>query len=630
MSQKFDARQSIYRGTLNQLSTSTNPELSKLLSSINTDLTALLRISANNPANLIVNVSGSDLTNTESNRRRAIPHVGSSYIQFSSGTITFPAASGGNITCSPGGTTVLTVASGNYAAVLVYLDASGNLNTIVGTDAATETAAITNLPPAPDETLALGFIVVQNVGGVIQNIAQNKIAQFGTGSGGGLGGGLVEESIALRNSLDSSYLKYLTPSVFASDKLVNVDTGNTTATFSLVTKTYNFTASQVLRSINLLDSSFYEEARDVDAAMFTVFWDNNNIDTGATYQLSRDNGVTWQTVTMQRNGLTGEYSGVKQFATETFSTAGTLTDSADQVLNKTTAQQISQRLILTDNRVVNEFTFKVNKTGSPAGNLTINLVRDSGGNPSSASADLISFVNTRLIDISSGISSLVINFGNQVLKAGTYHIVFTTDDSYKNSFSAGVTQLAIRSDTAGVDPLAKSYDGTNWSDITGQSIKFTYKYKILNLLARITASMTAKLKGFGVLYLTDDKLVTPVSFENIIVGTSAQVDAGLATHNSLQNALTDSGVGSAIVMLRTTITEAVTWSQSDVVVRGEGHLSIVDGNMTISGNNNILQNVKITGNLTVSGNTNTIRDCWVIGTITDTGTLNNFSVILDN
>jgi hypothetical protein len=83
-------------------------------------------------------------------------------------------------------------------------------------------------------------------------------------------------------------------------------------------------------------------------------------------------------------------------------------------------------------------------------------------------------------------------------------------------------------------------------------------------------------------------------------------------------------------MLRSTITEAVTWSQSDVVVRGEGRLSIVDGNMTISGNNNVLQNVKITGNLTVNGNTNTIRDCWVVGTITDTGTLNNFSVVLDD
>jgi hypothetical protein len=457
-----------------------------------------------------------------------------SFTSFSATPILNVATPGsdGGVTITLSGT--LTLAANEVA----YFTLDRNNPTTIANLSGLTVADLTTMPV--EENI---FIIAFRLSGTAIWLWDGTYCPAGTTSltGGGSGSELAEESIALRNALDSSYLKYLTPSVFASDKSVNVDAGNTTATFSSITKTYNFIATQVLRSINLLDSSFYEEARDVDAAMLTAFWDNDNVDTGATYQLSRDNGVTWQTVTMQRNGLTGEYSGVKQFAAETFSTAGTLTDSADQVLNKTTAQQISQRLVLTDNRVVSEFTFKVNKAGSPAGNLTINLVKDSGGNPSSASADLISFVDVRVIDVSSGISNLVVNFGKQALKAGTYHVVFTTDSSYKDSFSAGVTQLAVRSDAAGADPLAKSYDGTSWSNITGQSVKFTYKYKILSLLARITASMTARLKGFGVLYSTDDKLVTPVSLQNIIVGTPAQVDAGLATHNSLQNALTDSG-----------------------------------------------------------------------------------------
>jgi hypothetical protein len=235
-----------------------------------------------------------------------------------------------------------------------------------------------------------------------------------------------------------------------------------------------------------------------------------------------------------------------------------------------------------------------------------------------------------MIDIPAGINNLVVNFGKQVLKPGTYHIVFKTDQAYKDSFVSGTTELSVRSDSAGTDPVAKNYDGTTWSDVTGQSIKFTYKYKVLNLLARITSSTAAKLEGFGVLYKTDDRLVTPVSYENIIVGTPAQVDAGLATHSSFQNALSDAGTGSSVVALRATFTGAVTWSQNEILVRGEGRPTIIDGNLTISGSNNLLYNVKITGNLIVSGNYNSIRDCWVGGSITDNGTLNSFTVIMDD
>jgi len=629
MSTKTDLRQTKYIGSIDQLTTTQVSDGDKIVKSINDDLKSLLRLSANTPASLIVNVGSGDILNSESNRRRAIPHIGTAYVQFTSGTITFPASSGGNIVCSPGGTTVLNVASGNYAAVLIYLDGTGNLNTLVGTDATTESAAITNLPPVPDDTLAIGFIVVKNVSGTIQNITQTDIRQFGTGSGTGGSGGLSENSISLRNTLDSSHFKYLSSSVFKTDKTDLIDSANTTATYNLVNKTYEFTTGQVVRSINLIDDSFYEEAVDVDSAMFVVFWKNTNVDTNATYELSRDNGVTWQTVTMGRNGLTGQYAGVKQFAEETYSPAGTLTDSADITLNKTTVLQTSQKLVLTDNRVVNEFTFKVNKVGSPSGNLTIYLVKDNSGNPSFASADLISFETRRITSIPSGISNLTINFGKQVLKAGTYHIVFRTDQAYKNSFVSSTKYLSIRSDSAGSNPVAKNYDGTSWSDVTGQTIKFTYKYKVLNLLAKITSSTSAKLEGFGVLYKTDDRLVSPVSYENIIVGTPAQVDAGLATHSSLQNALIDAGNSSSIVVLRGTFTGAVTWNQHEVLVKGEGRPTIIDGNLTISGSYNLLYNVKITGNLIVNGSYNSIRDCWVGGSITDNGTLNSFTVIMD-
>jgi hypothetical protein len=183
MSTKTDLRQTKFVGPISQLSTTQVTEGDNIVQSINDELTPLLRLSASTPPSLVLNVGGSDLLNAESNRRRAISHIGKTYVTFTSGTITFPAASGGNIVCSPGTSTVLTCPSGQFAAVLVYLNATGNLSTLVGTPGATPSLAISALPPAPNNTLAIGFVVVENVGGTIQNISNSAIRQFSSGSG---------------------------------------------------------------------------------------------------------------------------------------------------------------------------------------------------------------------------------------------------------------------------------------------------------------------------------------------------------------------------------------------------------------------------------------------------------------
>ncbi len=185
---KTDLRQTKYVGSIDQLSTTQVTEGDNIVKSINDDLTSLLRLSANTPASLVVNVGGSDLLNSESGRRRAISHIGKTYISFSSGTVTFPASSGGNIVCSPGSSTVLNCPSGQFSAVLIYLNATGGLSALAGAPNASSAAAISSLPPAPSKTLAIGFVLVQNVGGTIQNISNGSIRQFSSGSGSSASG----------------------------------------------------------------------------------------------------------------------------------------------------------------------------------------------------------------------------------------------------------------------------------------------------------------------------------------------------------------------------------------------------------------------------------------------------------
>jgi hypothetical protein len=629
MAQKFDARQSIYRGTLNQLSTSTNPQLDNLLSSANADLTALLRISANAPANLVVNIGGSDLLNAQSNRRRAIPHIGTAYVQFSSGTVTFPAASGGNIVCSPGGSTVLTVASGNFAAVLIYLDGAGNLNTVVGADATTEAAAITNLPPAPKKTLAAGFVVVQNIGGTIQNITQNSIRQFGAGSGGGGGSGdasgLLED---LKNQLVDSYYNFLSAEDFGNTTDL-VDSGNTNAVYNLLSSSYHMATGQKVTTVNLLDSGFFDFKQDIDQAMVTLRYVDGYVDTNPTVKLTRNSGVTWQTVTMTRNGQTDELSGILTFANETLTQTASYTVTGNRTLNTSAQQKLAQILTIPVDtlKLVKDFTFDVTKTGSPNGKLIVKLVKEDAGNPSLLDSNLVSTVEKDMSTISTG--AVTVDFGNQILKPGNYYLLFETDAAYENSFVSGTTELQIRTNT--IAPDARAYNGTAWSAISGESIQYRYTYKDINLKLEVTASAASRLLGFGVLYQKLNELVSPVSYDQIIVGSSAQVSAGLATHSSLQDALNSVGFSKRIKVLAETISENVTLSQNDVTIEGDGRGSVLSGNLTISGNNVVIEKMRITGNVTINGNSNFLDKVWLSNSsnLTDNGENNSITGILE-
>ena len=106
---------------------------------------------------------------------------------FTSGTVTFPAASGSNITFSAGDAVALTMADDKYKKVIISIDEAGDLYAALGNDQDTAADAL-------GETLeeeagrAIGEFLLQTVGSVVQNVTNDNIYQYNGGGAGGGGG----------------------------------------------------------------------------------------------------------------------------------------------------------------------------------------------------------------------------------------------------------------------------------------------------------------------------------------------------------------------------------------------------------------------------------------------------------
>lgn len=146
-------------------------------------------------------------------------------------------------------------------------------------------------------------VASSETGEIYYNTTTNKFRYYngvlwqdiGTGSGAG-------ENLPLSGFIDSPY-KFMTYSIFSVHLTENIDIPLTTATFT--GEQYNFTAGQVLRTLDLVDSGFPGPLRE---ATVTLYFGANE-DTNMLCQLSRDGGVTWETVTLTENTNTKEYSG---------------------------------------------------------------------------------------------------------------------------------------------------------------------------------------------------------------------------------------------------------------------------------------------------------------------------------
>lgn len=494
-----DSLEQLYRSSEYFSNDTDNIPLDNLLRSINSELTPPLRLQERVPVDLTVEILSISVQNPETDLTRTIPPISNLLPAFSSGTVTFPASSGGNATPSVGSTIVITVSSGNYLKVGINLNSSGELVLQAGTQGASAAAA--TVPPLVANTFPIGYVLLQNVGGTIQNITNASVFQYvGGGGGGGSGTGDASSLISrLWDKFQDSVYTQFTGVDFSSDEDAHV-AGGSTGAYSSLTGTFDFAnSSETLVTTQLLSADeFLDQEKKVEKVSLTVIWDEDAVDDAATYEISRDSGNEYQPITMERVGLASDtYEGELDFAEEAsfldfyFQT----TNDTSFDLNATTQQKIAQSFVsLAGSGVIKQLDLSLTKTGSPSGNLYISIHRDASGDPGEI------LVESSAIPVS-GLST-----GSNILdipavaidSTSTYWVVIRTDADYKTSYSDGVAEISLQAYTGGTGLSLN--DGATWTP-SSDELKLRVKGSPLEVRVRITSSQgDVSIKGFGLFY----------------------------------------------------------------------------------------------------------------------------------
>jgi len=186
---KLDARQIISRDILDHLVNAVGTELDDILSQINEEIKAPFRMTATSTPDLVLNIGAIELTNSDTTRRRTTQPINNILPTFASGTVTLPASSGNDITVSAGNPVALIISDDSFIKALIQIDENGEIVITLGTEAASEAAAL--IPEEENSVRSIGYIVIETVGSVVQVLNENRIVSFVGGGGGGGGGGLL-------------------------------------------------------------------------------------------------------------------------------------------------------------------------------------------------------------------------------------------------------------------------------------------------------------------------------------------------------------------------------------------------------------------------------------------------------
>lgn len=126
--------------------------------------------------------------------------------------------------------------------------------------------------------------------------------------------------------------------------------------------------------------------------------------------------------------------------------------------------------------------------------------------------------------------------------------------------------------------------------------------------------------------VTDTANAVGALFE-LVVGTSAQVNMGAATHSTIQSAINAAASGAKITVLQGTYTESLTINK-EVHIHGKGRSSVIDGTISIgsSGTGVSIKFCRITGDTTIDSLAYhvMISDNWIASSKTITGGNNAF------
>lgn len=365
----------------------------------------------------------------------------------------------------------------------------------------------------------LGEVVVQQAAPDIAAIVQSSIVQL-TPSGGSGGTGDANELLErLKDRLLEAPFNWVTANIMSMDADTKI--ASATASYDVANTVYKFSApGQNIVSIQSLDPEFLTEGKDVDSAELIAYWNPGFIDTNAVYELSRNGGTDWATITMARVGTTTEtFRGIYKWPVDT--TYSMLSEwpvanaTAYREMNATTLQSIGQIWSVTAAQewAVQRTILYINKVGAPVGNILVQLIRNNAGVPSVNPLDVIAQTSVSAAGLSAGDNAVTVDWGINTLPAGSYHFVISTDAAYKAGFSAGVNSVRSRVDASA--PLGPNtineYNGTTWTPNVAQSLIYRIEGRNEDLRVRITSSASnVQLRGYGVFYERQDAVVSAI------------------------------------------------------------------------------------------------------------------------
>lgn len=503
MATKTDIRQFISRDTLTRTTGAAGSQLDAVIRALESEITPPLALSATG-ANRVLTIGNITVTNPSTSLKRTVPPISNLLPAFTSGTVTMSATGAGTATPSVGSAVSLGMTASQFMRIGVSIDPTGTLLLTKGTAAASLAAAGT--PAVPSGLFAIGHVVVRTDGSNnVANVLVSDIYQY-VGGGGGSGSGSGSSIVArLEDKFADSIFQQMSAVDFATDASTHVD-GTSTGAYSLVKSMYSFSAgAQTLVTTQLLSpTDFLTKGYDLPRVSATVMWNEAGTDTAATYALSRNGGVDWQTISMTRVGTTDTYEGDLTFTDETPAVLQQFAVSnADgtQVLNTSTDQKLSQIFTVAADEVVKQVTMYLSKTGTPTGNYFVSIVRNSAGSPSTALSDILATTTAQLVSsLSSGNNAVSITLSTP-LPPGSYHLVLETDQTYKNSWVTSTTEIAWRSDASAPSiTVGQHFNGTAWSALT-EAFCFQVSGRLLDLRLRVTSSAgSVDIAGYGVYY----------------------------------------------------------------------------------------------------------------------------------
>lgn len=115
-----------------------------------------------------------------------------------------------------------------------------------------------------------------------------------------------------------------------------------------------------------------------------------------------------------------------------------------------------------------------------------------------------------------------------------------------------------------------------------------------------------------------------------VVGTQVELELGLATHTSIQQAHDDALDDQIIYLLPGTFTENITFTKR-LYIRGYGRVSLIDGISTINSDYNSIEDVKFGGTVNLNGDGSFLKG-WINngGNVTVSGAGNSVQTIEEN